>query len=149
MRSKPGKWKYWSNGIVVLEKQSLFYLSSTTFIASFHITCGRTKYWGQVMTEFGNLPRQISTPMIPEDIERFYQLELDWSISFMSKHKNVGVEKLKKLLIVIFSPIPPIAADNIASFAISIRKQSPTIGLPLFEKSNAEMRAQKNSIFST
>jgi hypothetical protein len=85
------------------------------------------------LTKFGNLPRQISTPKIPDDIEQFYQHELDWSITFMANQKSIGEEKLKKLIIDFSSPIPPIAAENIAMYAINIRKQNSTVGLPLIK----------------
>jgi len=95
--------------------------------------CSR-KDSGYRLTEFGNLPLQISTPMIPHDVELFYRPELEWSIAYMSKHKNVYVKTLRNLLLENFSPLPFSAAENIAKYVTSIVLKNPTIGLPLFNQ---------------
>jgi len=85
------------------------------------------------LTEYGTLPNQIACPKVPQDIRRYYQYEHEWCIAQMVKHQTIRANTLVKRLNDMFSPIPPNAAEHIVSFAVNNRKESPTIGLPLFE----------------
>ena len=85
------------------------------------------------LDDYGDLPRQVAHPAIPYGVEAFYQPELDWCISYMAKHPNTEVDTLMKQLVKEFAPIPPIAAEKTACYAVNIRGQKQTIGLPLFD----------------
>jgi len=92
------------------------------------------KYRPQMkLDDYGALPQQVAHPALPQGVEAFYQTELDWCIAYMAAHPNTNVDQLMKRLADEFKPIPPIAAEKVASHAVNIRQQDQTIGLPLFQ----------------
>ena len=94
--------------------------------------CNRpgSKYF---LSDYGDFPCQVANPVIPHDIEKYYQTELDWCIVCMAENPNLGQEKLARHLEIIFKPIPPMATKRISTYAVSIRTQDQTVGLPLFQ----------------
>jgi len=86
-----------------------------------------------ILSDYGDLPRQISNPTIPGDVEKFYRAERKWCITYMVENPSVGQDKLAKCLGIKFKPTPPMAAKRIAAYAFSIRTIDQTVGLPLFE----------------